>query len=308
MKGINLKGLFKPETLKTGLKTVARVAENNAPAIAAGIAIAGMFAAVIAAGKAGPEVKERLEQAHIAKNEKALAERMSPENFSDETPIIELTWKEKAPIYLKGYLKTLILMLLSASCMIGSVYFGNKQKAALTVLLTAAESKIMDIENATKAVVGDKQFDKIKGALIDNQVESHPPIAGGIADTSTGKTLCLEPIFGTYYWADISAVKKAYADFYDMYIHSQQVYMEDLYNLLKIPASYLPKIANDLMFVYDLDEGIEHKPEYSPHSIATTLDGVEHVVYVMDMTNPKTYDQLKAEAYAKRQFRNWRNS
>lgn len=308
MKGIELKHLFKPEAIKAVAKNGLKFAEKQAPALAAGVAIAGMIAAVVSAAKAGPKVKEALEEAHIKKNEKALAERMSAENFSDETPIVDLTWKEKAPIYVKGYLKTLLLVLLSGGCMIGSVYFGNKQKAALTVLLTAAESKLVDLEGATKAVVGDKKFDQIKDALVDKKVTDNPPVPGFIADTGAGKTLCLEPIFGTYYWSDISEVKKAYADFYDMYVHSQQVYMEDLYNLLKIPTSYLPKIAGDLMFVYDIDEGIEHKPDYKPHSITTNLDGVEYAVYVMDMNNPKTYDQLQAEAHAKRQFRNWRNS
>ena len=306
MKGIELKNLFNPQTIKTGLKTCLKMAEKQAPAIAAGVAIAAGLAAVIAAAKAGPEVKAMLEEAHIKKNEKALAERMSAEHFSDETPIEDLTWKEKLPIYMKGFWKAGTLFFLSALCMIGSVYFGNKQKAALTVLLTAAESRIVDLEGATKAVVGDKKFEQIKGAIVDKKIEDHPPQEGFIAKTGDGNTLCLEPVFGTYYWSDISAVKRAYAEFFDMYVHSQQVYMEDLYNLLHIPVSFLPSIADNLGYVYDTDEGIEHKPEYTPRSIPVQLNGVEYVCYVMDMNNPKTYDQLVSEAHAKYQFRKWK--
>ena len=301
MKGLNF---LKPQSLSTALKTVARVAENNAPAIAAGVAVACMGAAVFAAIKAGPSVQQALEEAHIQKNEKALAERMDPENFSDEREIVELTWKEKGLIYLKGYLKAIILMLLSASCMIGSVYFGNKQKAALTVLLTAAESRALDLENVSKELLGEKQFDKIKGAILDKKVSEYPPCDGMIADTGNGKTLCLEPVFGKYYWSDISAVKEAYAEFLLSYADSKQVYFEELYHLLKIPQEHIPKMAGDMMYMRDEDEGIELKPEYQPRTIPVKFNGEEHACYAMDMVkHPKTYDQLLAEAYAKRQFR-----
>lgn len=305
----SLANFFKPQTLMTGLKTVARVAENNAPAIAAGFAVAGMVAAVIATVKAGPSVQQALEEAHIKKNEKALAERMDAEHFSDERPIEELTWKEKAPIYLKGYLKAIILMLLSASCMIGSVYFGNKQKAALTVLLTAAESKIVDLEEATKSIVGDKKFDQIKGAIIDKKVADYPPIDGAVADTGMGKSLCLEPVLGRYYWSDIDAVKNAYADFRLMYANSGQVYLEDLYHLLKIPAQFIPKYAGELMFMYDETEGISYPPEVVPRTIPepVRLNGVDYNCFTMDFAKyPKTYNELLAEVQAKRQFQSWR--
>ena len=302
MKSINVKNLFNAQTIKGGLKTAVKFAEKQAPVLTAGVAIAAMIAGVFAAAKAGPKVQEALETAHIKKNEKALAERMDQENFSDETPIVDLTFKEKVPIYAKGYLKTFLLVLLSGTCMVGSVYFSNKQKAALSVLLAAAESRLVDMESATKAVVGDKNFEKIKGAIVDQGVEKDPPMPGNIVDTGCGKTLCLEPIFKTYYWSDISEVKKAYAEFFDMYVHTQTVYMEDLYNLLHIPATYVPDIAGDLGFMYDLEEGIELKPEYNPRSVTTTLNGVEYCCYVMDLKHPKTYDQLLGEAETKRRF------
>lgn len=315
MKGFDLGKILNPQTIKAGLKTGIKMAEKQAPAIAAGVAIAASLAAVIAAAKAGPEVKAALEEAHIKKNEKALAERMDPEHFSDKTPIVELSKKEKAIIFFKGYWKVILCFLLSATCMVGSVYFGNRQKAALTVLLTAAESKLVDLEGATKAVVGDKKFDQIKGAILDKKIEENPPCDGMIADTGNGKTLCLEPVFGVYYWSDIAAVKRAYADFYDLYVHSQQVYMEDLYHLLKIPTAYIPKLAGELGYMYDLEEGIEHKPEYhspsspdyTPRSPFVKLNGVEYPLFAMDMNNPKAYDQLLSEAHAKRQFHKWNN-
>lgn len=305
---MSIKGLLNTTSIKAFGKSALMVAERNAPAIAAGLAIAGLFAAVVATAKAAPACKESLEQAHIKKNEKALSERMDSENFSDATPIEELTFSEKFPIYVKHFGKAFIITILSGACMVTSVWFGNKQKAALTMLLTAAESKLIDIEGAAKTVVGEKKFDEIKGAIIDKKIADNPPNpqSGFIAKTGNGDTLCCEPIFGTYYESDIAAVKTAYADFYDLYVHTGQVYMEDLYNFLRIPKSFLPKIADNLGYMLDADEGIEHKPEYTPRSVPVQINGIDRVCYVMDMTLPKTYDQLLSEAHAKNQFRSWK--
>lgn len=302
MKGIKLNGA----TIKAGLKTAGKVIEKNAPAITAGLAIAALFGAVWQAAKAGGEVKAAIEEAELKKNEKALAERMDPDNFSDETPIVELTWKERGFIYAKHYWKAVLLALLSAGCMIGSVWFGNRQLKALSVIAAAAETKLIDLESATKAVVGEKKFEQIKSKFVEEEIEKNPPKEGFIANTGCGNTLCFEPVFGTWYWSDISAVDKAYVDYYDLYVHSEAVLMEDLYNLLHIPKEYRPKLLDQLGHMYDQSEGIELKPEYTPRSFPVTMNGQKYVCYAMDLTIPRRYDELVNEQYAKRSFRAFR--
>ena len=296
---MSMKGLLNTTSLKAFGKSALMVAERNAPAIAAGLAIAGLIAAVVATAKAAPACKEALEQAHIKKNEKALSERMDTEHFSDETPIEDLTFSEKFPIYVKYYGKAILITVLSGTCMITSVWFGNKQKAALTMLLTAAESRLIDVESATKAVVGEKKFEDIKGAIIDKKIADNPPDpqSGNIVKTGNGDTLCCEPILGTYYESDIAAVKTAYADFYDLYVHTGHVYMEDLYNFLGIRTA-LPEIAEDLCYMIDQDEGIELKPEYTPRSVTVKINGAERVCYVMGKTNAFTASLIASSSLA----------
>ena len=296
---------FNMSTVKAFAKTTGKFIEKNAPAIAAGIAITGMVTAVVSAIKAGPEVSKALEEAELKKNEQALKERM--EDGNDETPIVELTWKEKGFIYAKYYWKTVLFALLSATAMIGSVHFGNKKIRALTILAATAEGNLTELEKATRAVIGDKRFDQIKGKLIDQDVETNPPKEGSIANSLlSGDTLCYEPILGTYYWSNIAAVDRAYADYYDLYLHSGSVYMEDLYHMLGIGKDFIPEIAGELGHMYDLEEGYELKPEYTPRSVPVTLNGTKYVCYVMDLTKPKTYDNLMAESIAKASFRKFK--
>lgn len=294
---------FNMSTVKAFAKTTGKFIEKNAPVLAAGIAITGMLTAVISAVKAGPEVSKALEEAELKKNEKALKERM--EDGNDETPIVELTWKEKGFIYAKHYWKTVLLVLLSATAMIGSVHFGNKKIRALTIIAATAESNLTELEKATRAIVGDKKFDQIKNKFIDQEIESNPPKEGFIANTNNGTTLCYEPIFGTYYWSDISAVNKAYTEYYDTYAHTRCVYMEDLYHLLGISPTFTPDIAGELGHMYDLEEGYTHKPEYTPRSMPVTLNGKDYVCYVMDITMPKTYDSIVAKQLMSSSFRRY---
>lgn len=292
-------------TLKNMAKTTGKFIEKNAPAIAAGAALATMVAAVVSAIKAGPEVAKALEDAEIKKNEQALKERM--EDGSDETPIVDLTWKERGLIYAKYYWKTVLMMLLSAGSMVASVHFGNKKIRALAVLAAAAESNLDQLENAVKAVVGEKKFEQIRGQLIDKQIEDNPPEGEAfVANTHNGDQLCYEPVFGTYYWSDISAVDKAYNDYMGLYLTTQQVVMEDLYNLLGIPKNFVPKYAGKVGHMRDEEEGIVCEPKATPRSVPVTLNGKKYTAYVMDIEEPKSYDELVNEQLAKRQFRQFR--
>ena len=296
LKGIKLNGA----TLKNVAKSAGKFVEKNAPIIAAGAAIAGMVSAVVLAIKAGPDVQRALEEAEIKKNEKALNERIKDGN--DETPIENLTWKEKGLVYAKYYWKTVLLVLLSAACMITSVSISNKRLAAMGIIAAAAESNLSDLENAAKEVMGEKNWKKVSDKLVENGCDEDIT-EDNIAQTGNGKVLCKEYWYGTYFWSDISAVKVAEAEYYNMYVHSKQVYMEDFYHLLNIPVSHIPQLAGEQGHFSDPEEGIEYAPDFEPVSTIVKIHGVETQVYVIKVTRPKTYDDLLNEIYARHRFR-----
>lgn len=291
-------------TLKGVAKTTGKFIEKNAPAIAAGAALASMVLAVVTAIKAGPKVAKALEEAEIKKNEQALAERI--QEGKDSTPIENLTWKDKGLVYAKYYWKTVLLMLLSAACMVGSVHFGNKKLGAMAVVAAAAESNLDQIEGAVKTAVGEKKFDEIKGQLLDKQVEEHPPLRDAfIATTHNGDQLCYEPIFATYYWSSIEAVDRAYLDYREMYLNTSQTTMEDLYNLLQIPKAYWPTEIDKVGHFRDEAEGLDFPPNPKPRTTYVTLNGQKRTVYIMDMERPRSYDDVLNEQIAKHSFRSW---
>ena len=288
-------------SVKSMLKASAKFMEKNAPAICAGIAIAGLVGSVVAAIKAGPEVKEALEKAHLKKNEQALQERM--EDGNDSTPIEDLTVKEKLPIYFKYFWKTGLLVLVSATCMVASVRFGNKQIRTMAVLAAAAESNLANLEDAAKEVLGEKKFEQLKEKVIDKDMEKQGDVQEEfVVKTGRGDTLCYEPWFRTYFRMSIEDVKLAVADIKTMYTSNCEVCYDDIYERFKLaePLNLEETIKRfnngtdqdllkDMGYFRDPDgDSSDYAPEFSPYSKVVRVNGVEETCYVVCFNRPKS--------------------
>lgn len=299
MKGFKLN----MHSVKNMVKASAKFMEKNAPAICAGVAIAGLVGSVVAAIKAGPEVKKALEEAAIKKNEQALKERM--QEGKDDTPIEDLTLKEKAPIYFKYFWKTGLLVLVSATCMIASVRFGNKQIRTMAVLAAAAESNLTNFEGAAKDLLGEKKFEELKNKVIDNDMEKSGNMdvqEEFVVKTNRGTTLCYEPWFRTYFRMSIEDVKLAVADIEKQYVSNCEVCYDDIYETFKIAAPLnieetIKRFNNgqdqdllkDFGYFRDPDgDASDYAPEFMPYSKVVRVNGVEETCYVVCFNRPKS--------------------
>jgi hypothetical protein len=292
MKGINVNG----STVKSLLKNGAKFVEKQAPAICAGIAVAGLIGAVVSAVKAGPELKEALEEAHIRKNEEALKMRREG---SDDIPIEELNLKEKAPIYARHLWKTTVYGVISIVFIAASVCFGHKQIKTLTVLAAAAESNLINFEGAVKDVVGDKKFDEIKRKVLDNAPD---PQEEFIIETGQGDTLCYEPWFRTYFRMSIEAAKSIAKDCELSYHKGGELTFDEIYE--RYHLSKAPNIAEimrrfnegreeeDLLsdhgYFSDPEGEFNYPPSFEPYSKEVLLNGKEETCYVVAFNRPKS--------------------
>lgn len=302
MKGIKLNS----KTLKTFAKSAGKFIEKNAPAILAGIGVAGMIGAVVSAASAGGEVKEALEQAELKKNEKALSERMT--TGDDSTPIEPLTWKEKGLVYAKYYWKAVLLALVSAAATCGSVYCGNKKIKALAVLAAAAESNLIDFEEAAKKVVGEKKFEQIKNQVLEDDLEKNPPSEEIIHNTGRGSTLMYEPWFRTYFRSDIENVRSMAGTISTQAATGGDIRMNEIYEMLGIDThKELEELFEEMnngtyhslleMYGYFCkpDENIYRLPKLKlPARVkSVTLNGKEEPCYIVDFGKPMSIEDLE---------------
>lgn len=300
MKGLSC---FNGATLMNVAKTGLRFVEKNIPAIAAGAAIGTMVFAVIVAAKEGPKYHQAIEDAEIVKNEKALKERM--DTGSDETPIVELTKKEKGAILVKHYWKAAALVAASSALMILSVVAGNRQTKAALLMLTAAETNMDNIEKAVKEVVGDKKFDSIREKVIENTVDDMQLTDGDIQKTGNGNELIIEPWFGVAWESTIAAADTAAVAFRSVYQTSGEATMDELLKLNGISEYRIPKLAKEAGYFWEPDDQIEYPPKYEPKSIWVMVNGVKRTAYIVDFGRPRRRDDLMNEQVAIRSFRQW---
>lgn len=302
MKGIKLNA----QTLKTFTKTAGKFIEKNAPAILAGLGIAGMIGAVIEAAKAGGEVKEALEAAEIKKNEKALEERMT--TGKDDIPIEPLNWKEKGFIYAKHYWKAVLLVAIATAASVAGVHISNKKIKALAVIAAAAESNLIDFEEAAKKVVGEKNVEKIKNQLLEDDLAKNPPSDEIIHNTGRGNTLMYEPWFRTYFRSDIENVRSMAGTISTQAATGGDIRMNEIYEMLGIDThKKLEELFEEMnngtyhslleMYGYFCkpDENIYRLPKLAlPAKVkSVTLNGKEEPCYIVDFGKPMSIEDLE---------------
>lgn len=302
MKGLKLN----KATLKAFGKSAGKFIEKNAPALLAGLGVAGMIGAVVSAAAAGAEVKEALEKAEIKKNEKALKERM--ETGKDDTPIEPLNWKERGFVYAKYYLKTVLWMLLAIGGVCGSVYCGNRKIKMYEVLAAAAGTNLIDFEEATKKVVGEKKFEQIKNQMLEDDMQKNPPSEEIIHNTGRGNTLMYEPWFRTYFRSDIESVRSTAGTITAQTAKGGDMRMDEIYEALGIDkhkdvedflADVNDGVYHNLLQMHGYfckpDEGIYHLPELKlPARVkSVTLNGKEEPCYIVDFGKPMSIDDLE---------------
>lgn len=270
--------------VKRAIKSAGMFINKNAPTIAAGVAIATMVSAVATAIKAAPKVVDMLDRAEIEKNSDAIEAHTSEGAVLE---IVPLSRKEKLAIYAKCYWPTLLLIALSSTCMIGSVYFGNKQTKALAVLCSAAENTLQEYKDSVKDVVGEKKARDIVDDVNKKRVEKNQPTEETIYVTGHGNTLCLEPISGRYFRSSIEYVKSVINDLNAELIDVGFVTLNDYYYALGLRET---KYGTSQGWNYNAGfmYGKTIKVDYT--SVVADLNGVSEPAFVIDIKTEPIFD------------------
>lgn len=259
------------DLLKKGAMTVRNVIGKNSPAITAGIAIVAMGGAIFASIRATKKVEDALLDAYKEKNK----------GVETVEEAVELTKTEKAIVFARCYWPAAVLVLLSASCMIGSVCLANHQIRALAVVASTAESALGEYQKAAVDVIGEKKAEDIKDQVNKNRVMANPPKDDEIIDTGKGRSLCYEPLTGAYFWSDIDTIRSAInnlnEDLLDMNFVSLNDYLESL-GLANV------RLGDDLGWHYNSSGpyGAQIRVHYTS---AIVKPGTSQTAFVVDVQN-----------------------
>lgn len=243
-------------------KPVVAWATKSSPVIMGSLAIVTGAIALVETARHAPAAKERLDQARRAKAKQMVEEAVNKvkkieaaetkEEAASESQVksdngnavpekhevvdidistVKLTPMEFVKTVAPALWKPAVWALVSAGCMVASVWFGARQTMTAAAAATTAQTMLQDRINAEKAVLGDKKSASLTDAVHAKRAEkavAATQAEGDIFDTGKGKTLLVETTFtGRPFWGDLEAVKAAVNDLNSTIVQGESVSVND---------------------------------------------------------------------------------
>lgn len=209
--------------LKMVPKAIIRGAQAKSPEILAGLAIAGVVLVVVESIKAGPEVKEAVEEAE--------------EDLKDLEEHDELTKEAKRKVLLVAakrigiaVVPAFVAAFLTIGCIVGSLYFNNKQKAMLVAAATVSENQLQEYKDKVKELFGERKASQVDSDITSDKLRQLPKNADErfIIETGRGSDVIWDAEIGSLVRSSLEEYRRAALDMSDMMVHAKGD-MEDPY-------------------------------------------------------------------------------
>lgn len=190
------------------LKNLGAIANDNSPAILAGVGVAGVAATAVLAARGGTNA-ERILSEHPE-------ERTRKETFL-------LVWKEYAPAAVVG--------VGTATAIVMSTRIGLRRTAAMTAAFTISEKTFGEYRAKVVEQLGKNKATKIDDAVAQAQIDKAAPPGNLIVLEGTDQ-LCFDAWSGRYFKSNMETLKKAQNDLNYSIITHNYASLSDFYDLI----------------------------------------------------------------------------
>lgn len=136
--------------------------------------------------------------------------------------IIKICWKDYAPIA--------ALEIISISCIIGGNSINLKRNAALGAACALSEKTLLKYKEKVIETIGEKEEQKIRDKMHEDEVKNDPPKNNTIIVTSSGNTLFRDEISGRYFRSDMNSINKVINELNEKINHQDYVSLNELYS------------------------------------------------------------------------------
>lgn len=185
---------------------------KHSPEILTGIGIIGSVTSVILAVKITPKVITKIQK--LEKDNIKLTKK----------DIVKLCWKDYAPIA--------ALEIMSIGCIIGGNSINLKRNAALGAAYAMSEKALIKYKDKVIETIGEKEEQKIREKIHEDDIKNNPPTQGTIILTQNGNTLFRDEISGRYFRSDMITINKVINKLNEKINHQDYVSLNELYSEL----------------------------------------------------------------------------
>lgn len=279
---------------KTLIKNGIKYLGKHSPTILAGAAVAGVIATGVLSAKG------HLKASEIIKTEKKKRENEAYGEFHTEdydtytqddlediaAKKSEIPRLEKFKMTWLCYLPAAISAVLSIASIIASHSISQKRLAAMSILLSSAETALSKYEGKVTEMFGKAKADKIKEAIADDIVPSKSPDENGISKTKHGDTLFFDRITGRYFRSSMEHVLKVQNDLNRTLIVGDEASLNDFYYLMDLDGCELGDMVG---FTPSVPLNIDFTSK--------TLDDGQQITLMDFQLHPRWDDRIQATLF-----------
>lgn len=204
--------------IMNGLATLGKLVIKHSPELLTGLGIVGLVGSAISAIKNTPIALEKMKEAE--------------ESVEVEEP---LTPVEKVKVCWKFYIFPIVIAIVSILCIIFANRISYGRMASVMTACKISEETVQRLDQSTKEVVTDKQYQKIKEKAAEKDISRVPMIEGDIINTGTGSQLYFESYSGRYFRASRDFVDRAINNFNSKLLDNDTMSLNDYLECLNLP-------------------------------------------------------------------------
>lgn len=205
------------------LKTVQKFSVDNAPAILAGTAVAGVVGTAVAVGKGSFQAASDIRSAELALGDPILGAYTMPTKER-----VQLVWKRYIPA--AGIATTTVV------CIIAGATVAGRRNAALIAAYSVSENMFNEYKDKVVEQFGEGKEMKVRDAIAKDHIDQNPP-SNQVVILGDGEVLCFEAITGRYFTSTVQTIRAAENKINYQINNDMYATQNEFFELIGLPAT-----------------------------------------------------------------------
>jgi len=205
------------------VKVVSKFASDNAPAILAGTAVAGVVGTAVAVGKGTWQAAEDIRTAELIKGDPI-------------SGIYTMPTKERVQLVWKRYIPAAAVAGTTVVCIIAGATVSGRRNAALIAAYSVSESMFSEYKDKVIEQFGEGKETKVRDAIAQDHVNQNPA-SNQVAILGDGEVLCYEAITGRYFRSTVQTIRNAENRINYQINNDMYATQNEFFELIGLPAT-----------------------------------------------------------------------
>lgn len=204
------------------VKKLAKVTEDNSPAILTSIGVVGTVATSLLAGRAS------FKAAQLLDDQETLAIR-------DDLPPLEK--KEKVKLVWKLYIPATSSAVFTIAAIILANRIGTRRAAAVAAAYVLSERAFEEYREKIIEKIGPKKERDARDEIAQERVNRNPPPGTDVVLMGEGSVMCMESFTGRYWLCDMETLRSAQNTVNARILSDSYASLTDFYSSVGLPST-----------------------------------------------------------------------